>query len=192
MRPRYTRQPNTRRPDRRRRTSLLIWLLIIAVAAAAAELWRAAPVLLGRPPAATGETFSGRARVVDGDSLEVAGRRVRLFGIDAPEFRQHCRDGSGAVYACGQEARRALADAIGGRSVTCTPVGASHDRSVAVCEAGGHDLSEALVRQGHALELRRFSGGRYAEAERTARDARRGLWQGEFETPAEWRRETAR
>jgi endonuclease YncB( thermonuclease family) len=176
----------------RGRKSLLIWLLIIAVAASAAELWRAAPVLLGLPPAATGEAFSGHARVVDGDSLEIAGRRVRLFGIDAPEYRQQCRDRNGAAYACGQDARRALVAAIGGRSVTCKPVGASHDRAVAVCEAGDRDLSEAMVRQGHALELRQFSGGRYAAAEREARDTRRGLWQGDFEPPADWRRKQAR
>ncbi|MBM3530547.1 MAG: thermonuclease family protein [Alphaproteobacteria bacterium] len=172
----------------RRRTSFLVWLLIIAVAAALAELWRSGPALLGRPPAATGEAFSGRARVVDGDSLEVSGRRVRLFGIDAPEARQDCRDGRGRVYACGEEARRALSVAIGGRPVTCTPVGASHDRSVAVCTAGERDLSEAMVRNGHALELRRFSNGRYAEAEREARAAKRGLWQGDFTLPSEWRR----
>jgi endonuclease YncB( thermonuclease family) len=172
----------------RRRNSFLIWLLVIAGLAALAELWRSAPALLGRPPAATGEAIAGRARAVDGDSLDIAGRRIRLFGIDAPEYRQDCRDSRGAVYACGEEARRALAVAIGGRGVTCTPVGSSHDRTVARCEVDGRDLSEAMVRGGHALELRRFSGGRYSDAEREAREARRGLWQGDFTLPSEWRR----
>jgi endonuclease YncB( thermonuclease family) len=45
-----------------------------------------------------------------------------------------------------------------------------------------------MVRSGHALELHRHSRGRYASAEREARQARRGLWAGSFEQPAEWRR----
>ena len=113
--------------------------------------WRAPP---SEPPKPTGAAIAGRARVVDGDSLEIGTARIRLFGIDAPEGRQQCRDAQGRGYACGADARRALADLIGGREVSCTPVGASHDRSVALCTAQGRDLSEAMVRCGHALELR--------------------------------------
>jgi endonuclease YncB( thermonuclease family) len=167
---------------------LLIWLLLIAAAAAVAEfthLFRAPP---SEPPRPTGAAIEGRARVVDGDSLIIGASRIRLFGIDAPEGRQHCRDAQGRDYACGEAARRALLDAIAGREVSCTPVGLSHDRSVAVCTADGRDLSDAMVRSGHALELHRHSRGRYAAAEREARDARRGLWAGDFERPAEWRR----
>jgi endonuclease YncB( thermonuclease family) len=129
---------------------------------------------------------------MDGDSLEIGGRRVRLFGIDAPELDQNCRSAAGAAYDCGTAARRALDAAIGGRTVTCTPVGASHDRAVALCQANGRDLSEEMVRSGHALELKNFSRGRYGPAERAARGARRGLWAGNFEEPAAWRKEHGR
>ena len=144
------------------------------------------------PPPATGAAITGRAHVVDGDSLEIAGRRIRLFGIDAPEGRQDCRDGNGRVYACGAQARSALAQAIGNAAVSCTPVGESYDRNVALCTAGGRDLSEAMVRSGHALELRRHSQGRYAEAEREARSTRRGLWAGDFDRPSQWRHDHPR
>jgi endonuclease YncB( thermonuclease family) len=167
---------------------LLIWLLLIAAAAALAEFmyfFRTPPT---EPPRPTGGLIAGRARVVDGDSLIVGTSRIRLYGIDAPEGRQHCRDAQGRSYPCGEAARRALLDTIAGREVSCTPVGASHDRSVAVCIVDGSDLSDAMVRSGHALELRQHSKGRYAAAEREARDARRGLWAGDFERPAEWRR----
>ena len=171
---------------------LIIWLVIIAIGAAVSQIfhdWRPAP---DQPPKPVGGAIEGRARVVDGDSLEIGASRIRLFGIDAPEGRQDCRDAQSKPYACGTAARRALAELIGGRDVTCTPVGSSHDRSVAVCTADGRDLSDAQVRAGHALELRQHSKGRYAAAQREARDGKRGLWAGSFDQPGDWRREHMR
>ena len=168
--------------------TLLLWLVVIAVGAAIAQIvreWPASPP--AAPPQSTGAAIAGRARAVDGDSLEIGAARIRLFGIDAPEGRQDCRDAQGRGYRCGESARRALAELIAGRDVSCTPVGASHDRSVALCTAQGRDLSEAMVRGGHALELRQHSQGRYAAAEREARESKRGVWAGEFERPGQWR-----
>jgi endonuclease YncB( thermonuclease family) len=176
----------------RARRSLLVWLIVIAVGAAGAhgvrEYQRAQR---GAPWVATpaGATLTGRARAIDGDSLEIAGVDIRLLGIDAPEARQECRDRAGESYACGREAARALAAAIAGRSVTCTAVDHDrYDRDVAVCTADGRDLGELLVRLGHAIELTQHSRGRYAAAEREAREARRGVWGGTFEPPVVWRR----
>ncbi|MCX7313444.1 MAG: thermonuclease family protein [Alphaproteobacteria bacterium] len=174
-----------------RRPPFLIGLIIIGLILAfgGVRQWTSAPV---GPPARTGDVITGRARVVDGDSLEVSGHRIRLFGVDAPESRQDCRDAQGRSYACGREARDSLAAAIGGQSVSCTPVGQSYDRDVSVCTANGRDLSEAMVRTGHALELRQHSRGRYSDAEREARNARRGLWAGDFERPSQWRQQHPR
>ena len=175
-----------------RRPPFLIGLLIIAIVAAigsGVREWHSRPI---SAPARTGDVISGRPRVVDGDSLEVAGHRVRLFGIDAPETTQDCRDQRGRSYACGRDAREALSSAIGGQPVSCTPVGESYGRDVSMCSAGGRDLSEAMVRSGHALELRQHSRGRYSDAEREARSARRGLWAGDFERPSQWRQGHAR
>ena len=176
-----------------RRPPILIAILIVAIIAAiggGVREWHSRPPIL--PPQQTGGVISGQARVVDGDSLELAGHRIRLFGIDAPEGAQDCRDARGQSYACGREARTALTSTIGRQSVSCTPVGESYDRNVALCMANGRDLSEAMVRSGHALELRRFSNGRYADAEREARNARRGLWAGDFERPSQWRQDHMR
>lgn len=136
-----------------------------------------------------GEPVAGHARIIDGDSLEIAGARIRIFGIDAPEGRQQCLNAQGAEYACGREAARALERIIGRRSVTCTPV--SHDqyeRDVATCESGGRDLGEAMVRAGYARDYTRHSRGRYAAAEREARESKRGMWAGSFEDPRAWRK----
>lgn len=170
--------------------SLLIWLIIVAIAAAAGysgkfgRPWRAE-----RTPAPIGMPLTGRAKIIDGDSLELLGERIRLFGIDAPESRQTCRDARGESYACGREAARALSALIAGRAVICTPV--DHDRyerDVALCTVNGRDLGDAMVRAGHAVEYTRHSGGRYAAAEREARAAKRGIWAGQFDEPETWRR----
>lgn len=183
----------------RRPSSVLFWLIAVVLVAAATQGAREIGTALRRGGTpwsraeSPGEPFSGYARVLDGDSLDVAGHSVRLHGIDAPERYQACRDAHGDSYPCGRAAARALGAAIGGRVVACTPF--DHDRyerDVARCSVDGSDLSEAQVRAGHALELAQFSRGRYAAAEREARAAKRGLWAGTFEIPAEWRRKHAR
>jgi len=171
----------------------LLWLVVVAVIAAIAYGSGKFDAPRPRTPSEqTGPTISGRARIIDGDSLEVAGARIRLFGIDAPEAHQQCRDARGLNYPCGRAATRALA-ALTGARVTCTLV--THDRyerDVATCMANGRDLGDAMVRAGHAVDYARHSGGRYAEAEREARAAKRGIWAGTFEEPEAWRRREMR
>lgn len=166
-----------------------LWIAIAAAVSFAAQRWGKFDPPPERAPASATTPIQGRAKIIDGDSLEVAGERIRLFGIDAPEARQQCRDANGQDYACGRDATRILTALIGGRPVSCQLV--THDqyaRDVATCEANGADLGEAMVRAGYALDYARHSRGRYAAAERDARAAKRGIWQGEFEDPAEWRR----
>ncbi|MBW8267890.1 thermonuclease family protein [Caldovatus aquaticus] len=131
--------------------------------------------------------LQGAARVVDGDTLEVMGRRVRLYGIDAPESDQDC-ERDGRAYACGAAAARALADLVAGREVRCAGRGEDrYGRTIAVCRANGTDLGEAMVRSGWAVAFRRYAED-YAAAETAARREGRGLWAGRFEAPEDWRR----
>jgi endonuclease YncB( thermonuclease family) len=169
-------------PSVRRTKSFLLWLLIIAVLAVIGHLMQR------RSP---GDPVTGPARVMDGDSLLIAGTRVRLHGIDAPERDQECKDAKGQTYSCGRAATQALTAAIARRSVTCQPVAVDrYNRDVAICTVNDVDLAETMVRGGYAVDY--FSRGRYEEAEREARNARRGLWAGEFQTPSSWRQQHAR
>lgn len=132
----------------------------------------------------TRERLDGAAVAVDGDTLDMAGTHVRIAGIDAPELRQTCeRDGK--PWRCGEAARRALAEALRAGPVTCTARGRDrYDRPLAQCSAGGLDLADHMVRQGLAVA---YLGRAHAAAEAEARAARRGIWAGTFEAPADWR-----
>ena len=131
--------------------------------------------------------ISGSARVIDGDTLMVGSKRVRLFGIDAPESDQRCR-AAGRSWTCGREASRALAGRIDGLPIACDErTRDDYGRSVAVCRRGGTDLNRWMVAQGWALASRRYSQD-YVAAERTAKSSRRGMWRGESVPPWEWRR----
>src|SRR5919201_1879976 len=52
--------------------------------------------------------LAGDAVINDGDTITLKGERIRLRGIDAPEYNQSCEKG-GTAYACGRAAREALA-----------------------------------------------------------------------------------
>ncbi len=126
--------------------------------------------------------LSGHARIVDGDTLMLSGKRVRLSGIDAPELQQTClRDGR--EWPCGQDARAALNRLAAAGQVVCVPSG--HDRYgrvLAACRTGMVDLNREMVAAGLAV-----SYGGYAAEERVARAGRLGLWAGDFDRPQDWR-----
>jgi len=143
-------------------------------------------LLLSVPPAQAQQILSGTARVIDGDTLDLQGTRIRLLGIDAPESGQACRDAQGAPYPCGERARAALAEMIAGRPVSCTIEREDrYRRGLAVCTAAGIDLNAEMVRRGAAVA---YIDRRYLAYEQEARAARRGIWAGAFERPEDWRR----
>lgn len=131
--------------------------------------------------------ITGRATVVDGDSLEMGTVSVRIFGIDAPEGRQTCAR-EGRSWDCGETAARELRKLVAARTLSCVQRDIdSYGRLVAVCSNGEVDLGAEMVRAGFALAYRQFSDD-YVDEEREARDARRGIWAGSFTPPWDWRR----
>jgi endonuclease YncB( thermonuclease family) len=130
--------------------------------------------------------LTGRPSVIDGDTIEIHGRRIRLHGIDAPEASQTCSIG-GRQYRCGQEAALALADHIGQRPVACEQRDIDrYGRVVALCRVGREDIGAWLVSQGWALAYARYSRD-YIDQEIIARAGKRGMWRGTFMPPWAWR-----
>jgi len=149
---------------------------------------RFALLLILLPSLAYAQDIAGRASVVDGDTLEIHGKRIRLHGIDAPESRQSCRMDDGTIWRCGQQAALSLSDHIGQRTVSCQGKDVDrYKRIVAVCRSGGEDLNAWMVTEGMALAYRRYSTD-YVKQEERANLKRRGVWSGEFVAPWDWRR----
>jgi len=130
-----------------------------------------------------GETISGPVRVVDGDTLALGSRRLRLIGIDAPELRQNCSRNT-ADYPCGQEAAAHLRDLVKDQLECRTEGSDRYRRALVRCRSDGTDINMAMVLSGHAVAY-----GDYQLAEAEARAKGAGLWAGQFVRPADWRAE---
>ncbi|KAA0970874.1 thermonuclease family protein [Aureimonas fodinaquatilis] len=137
--------------------------------------------------------INGRAEVIDGDTISVAGtsERIRLYGIDAPEGQQTCETSSGKIYLCGNSSAQFLTDLIGrnGRVSCVEHTRDRYGRIVAECRtSGGKNLNNEMVRAGWAVHYERYSDGRYGRAQNDGRENKRGMWSGNFLLPEEWRR----
>jgi endonuclease YncB( thermonuclease family) len=133
-----------------------------------------------RAPAGEGD-LAGLARVIDGDTLEIAGRHVRLEGIDAPESGQTCGRRLIGSWRCGSAAADALAKLVAKRRVSCESRGNDkYDRMLGICFVDGRDINAEMVREGYAWAFVKYSQT-YVKQEAEARVARVGIWQGDAE-----------
>jgi endonuclease YncB( thermonuclease family) len=136
--------------------------------------------------AAAAADLTGTASVIDGDTVEVQGKRIDLFGIDAMEAAQTCTIG-GRPYHCGQKAAAALSEFIGQRKVICEQREIDkYGRIVAMCRVDGEDMGAWMVAHGWALAHDRYSRV-YDDEELSARRNKRGIWRGTFVRPWVWR-----
>jgi endonuclease YncB( thermonuclease family) len=129
-------------------------------------------------------SLSGRAHAIDGDTLRIGETRIRLTGLDAVERDQSCTRADGTAWACGRDAGAYLGTLVDHATITCVTSGRDlYRRVLARCTAGGNDLGEQMVRAGWAVaELD------YALPLADARLHARGIWSGQFDDPAQWRR----
>ena len=130
---------------------------------------------------------SAKVKVIDGDSIVVGGKEVRMEGIDAPEYHQDCFDAKGEAYACGVKAYEYLNQKVKGKKVRCEPIEIDrYKRVVAVCFAGGANLNAEMVNSGNAVAYDRYDDA-YVPLEQEAKQNKRGIWQGKFMRPEFWR-----
>lgn len=134
------------------------------------------------------QALTGRATIVDGDTIGIRGTRLRLHGIDAPESDQLCMTDAGSQWRCGQRSAMALDERIAGRPVRCEQRDVDqYGRIVAECFLGEQSLNRWMVRQGWAIAYRQYSRA-YVGDEDRARQDRLNIWSGRFDTPADHRR----
>ena len=138
-------------------------------------------------PIAQAADLTGVPRIVDGDTLAIGATKVRLEGIDAPETDQVCLNSKGSRSTCGIEARDRLIAHVAGREISCTSNGFDvYNRTLGTCRLLGEDLNGWMVQEGWALAYVKYSL-KYVHTEEDARTHLRGLWQGAFIAPWDWR-----
>jgi endonuclease YncB( thermonuclease family) len=171
---------------RRWRTPLLV-LAAVLLAAVLSGVGLPTNLMGSAPREQDWSALAAEVRVVDGDTLRLGDRTLRLAKVDAPERGQGCADASGAWFDCGAAAAEALSRLVNGRSVVCLVAGRDRfGRGLGVCKAGSVELNASLIGAGWALAAEDDAALVALEAE--ARRAARGLWAGGFTRPEEWRR----
>lgn len=132
-----------------------------------------------------------RIQIVDGDTFDLDGRRIRLHGIDAPEIGQLCSQNN-KDYDCGKASKDYLSYLLSGEKLTCQKLSQDRwGRAVATCKAGNNDIGRMMVRHGWAVAHTEYSA-EYVKDKEFARDNGLGLWAKAFALPKEWRKRQER
>lgn len=134
------------------------------------------------------QSFAANAELyaVDGDSLEGDGRRIRLEGIDAPEYKQYCFTAEGDKYMCGQDSLAYLQELMKNKKTECKCEAEPdrYKRELCVCYADDLELNRQMVAAGQAVS---YLSQRYKTEEKQAQAQKLGVWQGKFMRPALYR-----
>lgn len=132
---------------------------------------------------------TGPVKVIDGDTFDIGGERVRMFGVDAPEIGQPCQSAIGESIDCGSWVAEHITTLFEGKTAHC--IGRErdrYDRLVATCTVDGQDMGRSIVAAGLAKAYLYYSQD-YAADEKGAAIHGRGIWQFTFADPASYRRE---
>lgn len=123
-----------------------------------ADPWAAFPDAEKPKPKRAKPRSRNNTRAVDGDTVLLEdGRRVRLWGADAPELDQPGYGPDGLTVPAGRQSRDALANYLAqGPATLGQQQGISFGRTVAPITIGDQDLARQLVREGNALAAPSF------------------------------------
>ena len=142
------------------------------------------------------KSVSGHAKVTDGDTIKINTFKIRLDGIDAPEKKQKCKRPYLEIfmftfyedYSCGQKSTEALINKINNQKITCKISNVDYfKRLIGECYKRKINLNAWLVSNGHAVAFRKYSK-KYVPDEILAKQEKKGIWQGKFEMPWDYRK----
>ena len=140
--------------------------------------------------------ISGNAQIIDGDTIKINSKKIRLYGIDAPEFKQMCQKPYLTIifftftkdYPCGKISTQKLQKKINNKVITCKILDIDrYKRLIGDCYKRNLNLNSWLVSNGYAVAYRKYSK-KYISNEINAKNEKKGIWQGKFEMPWEFRR----
>ena len=143
------------------------------------------------------KNVSGKAKVVDGDTIKINKKKIRLFGIDAPEKDQVCKKiymsfiifNFQKKYKCGEQSILALLKKIKDKKIKCVlkKEKDKYKRDIGICYLNKQDINKWLVKNGHAIAYKKYSK-KYVLDEKYAQENKLGIWGGTFIKPEKWRR----
>ena len=142
------------------------------------------------------KVISGLAKVIDGDTIIIDKKKIRFFGIDAPEKSQKCKKAWLSIsfltfnkdYFCGEISTDKLKNKINNKFIICKWKNKDrYKRLIAECFKDKTNINAWMVRYGHAVAYRKYSK-RYIVQENLAKKDKLGLWSGTFEMPWDYRK----
>ncbi len=139
----------------------------------------------------------GNAKVIDGDTIKINKKKVRLFGIDAPEKKQICKKAYLEFfififqknYKCGEKSTLALLKKVKNKKIKCVLEKNKdiYKRFIGTCYIKNQDINKWLVKNGYAVSYKKYSK-KYLLDEQYAKENKLGLWRGSFMRPDKWRK----
>ena len=142
------------------------------------------------------ESIIGIAKVIDGDTIKIDSKKIRLFGIDAPEKKQFCKKTFLSIssisfkknYPCGEISTNFLKKKIDNKIINCKSIGMDrYKRHIAECFKGKKNINAFMVQNGQAVAYRKYSP-KFISYENNAKKEKLGLWSGTFEMPWDYRK----
>ena len=135
------------------------------------------------------ETYSGKAFIIDGDTLKINDTKIRLVGVDAPEISQKCKI-HGHIENCGEIVKLRLVQATSNEIITCYNHGKDfYGRVLAECYVNDININKWLLREGLAVYYYSKDFKSYKILESLAKQEKLGLWDSEFQNPKEYRKQ---